>query len=131
MIRRGPAAASRILGLVEDQRNSAAPGQGTVPEPWNHNVHYHRVIIDSIPPGCARALDVGCGTGALTRRLRQFVPHVTVAKEISDHRVVMVKERILPYLPDEHFYASSIDLVAPDAGDHWVSVRTFPLAPLP
>ena len=77
MIRRGPAAASRILGLVEDQRNSAAPGQGTVPEPWNHNVHYHRVIIDSIPPGCARALDVGCGTGALTRRLRQFVPHVT------------------------------------------------------
>ncbi len=36
---------------------------------------------------------------------KQFVPHVTVAKEISDHRVVMVKERILPYLPDEHFYA--------------------------
>jgi len=35
------------------------------------------VIIDAIPPGCARALDVGCGTGALTRRLRQFVPHVT------------------------------------------------------
>ena len=77
MIRRGGAAADRILGLVEDQRSSAAPGHGTPPEPWNHNVHYHRVILDSIPPGCARALDVGCGTGALTRRLRQFVPHVT------------------------------------------------------
>jgi len=77
MIRRGPAAASHILGLVEDQRNSAAPGQGTPPEPWNHNIHYHRVILDSIPPGCVRALDVGCGTGALTRCLRRFVSHVT------------------------------------------------------
>jgi hypothetical protein len=27
------------------------------------------VILDAIPPGCGRALDVGCGTGALTRRL--------------------------------------------------------------
>jgi SAM-dependent methyltransferase len=53
------------------------PGPAAAPEPWNHNVHYHRVILDAIPPGCARALDVGCGTGALTRRLRQIVPHVT------------------------------------------------------
>jgi SAM-dependent methyltransferase len=51
--------------------------RAAAPEPWNHNTHYHRVILDVIPPGCARALDVGCGTGALTRRLRQFVPHVT------------------------------------------------------
>jgi hypothetical protein len=30
---------------------------------WNHNVHYHRVIFEAIPPLCDRALDVGCGTG--------------------------------------------------------------------
>jgi SAM-dependent methyltransferase len=46
-------------------------------EPWNHNLRYQRVIIDAIPPGCERALDVGCGTGSLTRRLKRLVPRVT------------------------------------------------------
>jgi len=53
------------------------PGQPVSPEPWNHNLHYHRVIFDAVLPGCEQALDVGCGTGALTRRLRRLVPHVT------------------------------------------------------
>jgi 2-polyprenyl-3-methyl-5-hydroxy-6-metoxy-1,4-benzoquinol methylase len=35
------------------------------------------VIVDAIPRGCERALDVGSGTGALTRRLKHLVPHVT------------------------------------------------------
>jgi SAM-dependent methyltransferase len=51
--------------------------QPVPPEPWSHNRHYHRVILDAVPPGCERALDVGCGKGELTRRLRPLVPHVT------------------------------------------------------
>jgi 2-polyprenyl-3-methyl-5-hydroxy-6-metoxy-1,4-benzoquinol methylase len=44
---------------------------------FNHNYHYHRVIFDAIPAGCERALDVGCGTGQLTRELRSVIPYVT------------------------------------------------------
>jgi SAM-dependent methyltransferase len=43
---------------------------------WNHNVHYHRLILDAVPPGCQQALDVGCGEGTLARQLRRVVPRV-------------------------------------------------------
>ena len=62
--------------MVEDERPAAGPEQAVAPERWNHNAHYHGVILKAVPPGCAPALDVGCGTGALTRRLRRSVPHV-------------------------------------------------------
>ena len=44
---------------------------------WNHNIHYHRVILDAAPPNCGRALDVGCGEGTLTRDLCRVADHVT------------------------------------------------------
>jgi len=44
---------------------------------WNHNLHYHPVILRAVPGGCERALDAGCGEGTLTRQLRRHVPQVT------------------------------------------------------
>jgi len=44
---------------------------------WNHNLHYHPVILRAIPDGCEWVLDVGCGEGTLTRELRRLVPRVT------------------------------------------------------
>jgi SAM-dependent methyltransferase len=54
-----------------------------LPSRWNHNTHYHSVILDAIPPGCRRALDVGCGEGTLTRELRRLIPEVVGID--SDH----------------------------------------------
>jgi SAM-dependent methyltransferase len=45
-------------------------------ERWNHNIHYHRVILDAVTTDARRALDVGCGEGMLTRLLHEQVPDV-------------------------------------------------------
>jgi 2-polyprenyl-3-methyl-5-hydroxy-6-metoxy-1,4-benzoquinol methylase len=36
---------------------------------WNANVHYHFLILDAIPSGSSRILDVGCGDGILSAQL--------------------------------------------------------------
>ena len=47
------------------------------PVRWNHNIHYHRRILDVVPDGAQTALDVGTGDGLLASELRNRVPHVT------------------------------------------------------
>ncbi|MEU1617056.1 class I SAM-dependent methyltransferase [Streptomyces sp. NPDC005722] len=37
--------------------------------PFDHNDHYHRLLLRKVPPGALTALDVGCGTGRFARRL--------------------------------------------------------------
>ncbi|MGW0788594.1 class I SAM-dependent methyltransferase [Streptomyces sp. NPDC002911] len=37
--------------------------------PFDHNDHYHRLLLREVPRNCGAALDVGCGTGRFARRL--------------------------------------------------------------
>ncbi|MET9386732.1 class I SAM-dependent methyltransferase [Streptomyces sp. NPDC002928] len=37
--------------------------------PFDHNDHYHRLLLRQVPRNCGAALDVGCGTGRFARRL--------------------------------------------------------------
>ena len=37
--------------------------------PFDHNDHYHRLVLREVPRRCRTALDVGCGTGRFARRL--------------------------------------------------------------
>lgn len=53
---------------------------------WNHNTHYHRVLIQRVPEGASRALDVGCGDGQFARLLASRVPEV-VAIDVDSYQV--------------------------------------------
>jgi 2-polyprenyl-3-methyl-5-hydroxy-6-metoxy-1,4-benzoquinol methylase len=43
---------------------------------WNHNNHYHRLLLRAVPKGCLRALDIGCGRGDLASKLSSVCQEV-------------------------------------------------------
>ncbi|NAZ84849.1 class I SAM-dependent methyltransferase [Kineococcus indalonis] len=45
--------------------------------PWDHNAHHHAWIERQLPSRFGTALDVGCGSGDLARRLSRRASHVT------------------------------------------------------
>jgi SAM-dependent methyltransferase len=57
---------------------------------WNHNLHYHPVLLGAVPDGCQRALDIGCGEGTLARELRRFVPHVA-AIDVDEPSIALAR----------------------------------------
>ena len=60
-------------------------------ERWNHNTHYHRMVLDAVPPGATSALDVGCGEGMLARELRARVPNVT-GIDLDEPSIALARE---------------------------------------
>lgn len=50
---------------------------------WNHNTHYHDVVLRAVPDHCKRALDVGCGEGLLAYQLAKRCGEV-VAIDIDE-----------------------------------------------
>ncbi|MFF4185185.1 class I SAM-dependent methyltransferase [Streptomyces sp. NPDC001691] len=44
--------------------------------PFDHNDHYHRLLLRHVPRTCGAALDVGCGTGRFARRLAHLCADV-------------------------------------------------------
>ena len=49
---------------------------GMTAERWNSNLHAFEGLLEIVPPGAMRGLDVGCGEGETSRRLRKRVPSV-------------------------------------------------------
>ena len=88
------------------------------------------MIVDAIAGGCERALDVGCGTGTLTRLLKQLMPHVTGIDR--DERSIQLARAHpgatgIRYLQADFLTASfepaSLDLVTSIASLHHMDAR--------
>jgi len=44
---------------------------------WNHNFHYHDLLLEAMPTPCRAALDVGCGDGTFVAKLAPRAGRVT------------------------------------------------------
>jgi SAM-dependent methyltransferase len=51
---------------------------------WNHNIHFHPLVMNAIRPGAASALDVGTGDGELAGDLRSSLSDVTAVDVDAD-----------------------------------------------
>lgn len=68
---------------------------------WNHNTHFHDLVLRAAPPGARTALDVGTGNGLLARDLADAGLAVTA---------IDLDETVLDAARTEHA----------DAAIHWV-----------
>ncbi|MGH9225715.1 MAG: class I SAM-dependent methyltransferase [Acidimicrobiales bacterium] len=91
---------------------------------WNHNIQYHAAVLDSVPADAHTALDVGCGEGLLTRRLRRTVPHV-VGIDIHEPSIAQARyaddigiEYVVGDFLTHPFEAESFDFIASVASLH-------------
>jgi len=103
--RRGPEPGPEAIEVPDDRR-------------WNHNGHYHRVILAAIPEGAGTALDVGCGEGVVTRALRARVPSVT-GLDVDEPSLVLARRQgppdvryVLGDLLTHSFEDETFDVVA-------------------
>lgn len=101
---------------------------------WNLNIHYHRIILDSIPDGATTALDVGSGDGLLTFDLAAKGLDVvgidsdiaSVERARADSASSARTTFLLGDVFTQPFEPGSFDLVASSAMLHHVDARAAP-----
>ncbi len=66
---------------------------------FDHNAHYHRLILEALPKHAANALEIGCGSGEFSRLLAARCDRVT-ALDLSANMIAaaMQKSASLPHL---------------------------------
>jgi SAM-dependent methyltransferase len=95
-----------------------------IEERWNHNIHYHSVILAALPQPCDRVLEVGCGEGFLVGELSAVARQVT-AMDIDAPTIQLAKQEAtatnIGFVLDD-FMAHPFE---PDSFDAAVSVSTL------
>lgn len=59
---------------------------------WTSNNHYHNFLLRNVPENCVNALEIGCGTGAFSRRLARVSQRV-VALDLSPEMIRVARDR--------------------------------------
>jgi 2-polyprenyl-3-methyl-5-hydroxy-6-metoxy-1,4-benzoquinol methylase len=59
---------------------------------WTGNNHYHNFLLRYVPLNCEQVLEIGCGTGAFSRRLAQQARRVT-AIDLSSQMIRVARSR--------------------------------------
>ncbi len=95
---------------------------------WSHNSWYHRLLLSQVPDGAQRVLDVGCGAGALARKLAGSVPHVA-GIDVSPGMIEAARREAPPNVTFSVGDALTLD-VAPGSYDAVVSSAVLHHLPL-
>ena len=74
---------------------------------WDHNAHYHRLLLREVPPDARRVLDVGCGAGRLAGELAAHAAHVDALDR--DPTMIALARRQVP---------ANVECVLADVLDH-------------
>lgn len=91
---------------------------------WNHNTHYHRWLLDRVPPGARTALDVGCGDGLLAGKLAGRCASVLgVDSDASILECVPADPRVRVEHSDFRDLTGTFDMVTAVASLHHVPLR--------
>ena len=98
---------------------------------WNHNRHYHALILRQLPATIEHAMEIGCGSGELARAIASRTSRV-LAVDLSPRMIA----RARAYSPE----STNIQYLVQDVSD-WIwpiehfnaiiSVATFHHLPLP
>jgi 2-polyprenyl-3-methyl-5-hydroxy-6-metoxy-1,4-benzoquinol methylase len=91
---------------------------------WNHNIQYHPLLLNVVPVGSHRVLDVGCGDGHLARQIATHAEQV-VGIDLDEASIRLAGEHT-PERNIEYVCGDVLDYAfEPGSFDAVVSVATL------
>jgi SAM-dependent methyltransferase len=105
-----------------------------LPEPaWNHNSHFHPLLLSKLPKSMPRLLDLGCGTGSFARLVAPRCGQV-VGIDLSPRMIEQARNRSRDYsnirwetadFLTGHWEDQSFDAIVSVAAVHHLSIDAF------
>jgi SAM-dependent methyltransferase len=96
---------------------------------WDHNNHYHNLLLRHVRTDCDEVLDIGCGTGAFSRLLAERSQHV-MALDLSPEMIRVARARSTQFPNIEFQVADAMSWEFPERFDCIASIATLHHLPL-